>query len=363
MILILMFISTLSLSADLFIEWSRLENNRCEALIGIELDSGKRFGHFSEQSEYLSEKSKFLGPVEFISHRGLCGKGKDTPCNTIDAVEEALYSGYAMVEIDVWNTIDNVFYVSHDNNLKAATNCKSKINESYSKDLENCRVMRSPLIPELKILSKKKYSNFPSLTSLNEMAQYFFDENSLKSLVVDIKPRDIGSLKKSLSGFMSSLSPENSGKIMFIVKDKQIVEFISSYNLKNSTNFEIALEGKMGGEPLTNHQEYLGDKNNHDIVSLTYGLGGGIVFGHLGFHKRFQSKNNKGKLFRKYFESQRSSDKETMLWTLNKKKSLNKVWRFKPAYIMSDLPYNQIIETQLNWLESHLNNSTFCHNN
>ncbi|HZJ78481.1 MAG TPA: glycerophosphodiester phosphodiesterase family protein [Clostridia bacterium] len=73
-------------------------------------------------------------PIDLISHRGLT---TDAPENSLESIALSGEKGYCAVEFDIRQTIDGVWVLSHDDNIKRMTNGKGKISKmTYREILE-----------------------------------------------------------------------------------------------------------------------------------------------------------------------------------------------------------------------------------
>lgn len=86
----------------------------------------------SKKAFELSQVNLTAEDVTLISHRGMSLRA---PENTVEAAEESARAGYKYIEFDVRRTLDGVWVVMHDSDIKRTTNGKGEISELTYKQL------------------------------------------------------------------------------------------------------------------------------------------------------------------------------------------------------------------------------------
>ncbi len=95
----------------------------------------------------------------YYAHRGLYTKNQSIPENSEPAFNNAVKSGYG-VELDIQLTADDQIVVFHDDDLKRACNCESRVDQLTFKELQTLSLFETnekiPLFSDvLKILDGK----------------------------------------------------------------------------------------------------------------------------------------------------------------------------------------------------------------
>ena len=88
---------------------------------------------FFWKPESRSHFYKSKSPL-FIAHRGT---HKNTPENTISAIKEAINSGFSIIELDVFLSLDKEIVCSHNIDLERETEGQGFLDEKHSKALQD----------------------------------------------------------------------------------------------------------------------------------------------------------------------------------------------------------------------------------
>ena len=279
----------------------------------------------------------------FQSHRGDTRK---YPANTMAAFEEAMLQGFSGFELDIWLSKDGKAIVSHDNKLKAGTNCKGKISEKLSSEIARCQAVRSSLIPEKKIFSKKSPSPQP-IPELKEVLEKYLKDDRAQQLVIDIKPIPGGeALIKALQEAYPNCAPEEclklQKKLTFISQAPEDVPL-----LKNAfPEANIALESNKTVSGFIDHPEddYWTEACQNNTLSMSFNS---LFDLRLKILKYLLGQNNNPKRnFHILFERNRSQEKPKRIlgWTVNGKSGIKALKNYHLDDVLTDLPYEKVVE-------------------
>lgn len=251
--------------------------------VQIQVLDGKIFFEFQETGGHwrtLELRLAYAGAdadpglaTRYLSHRGysyfpVLGNTEALyPGNTMPAFEQAVDLGYHGFELDLRVTADSQFVVSHDQKLSIATTCSGNVNDHELKRLEKCTVVASTHIPEL--TAYRSPLSAP-MVSLNAVLRRFLPDPRVKRIVLDVKPDMAGFIAvatwEAFEGL--HLKQDLHKKIMFVARDEDTLELVKSI----FKNFDFALEGSMGTEPLSKPNRYMPvPMRYHNVVSAKMG--------------------------------------------------------------------------------------------
>jgi len=282
----------------------------------------------------------FKAPSRYLAHRGSCyyplfNKNAIYPCNTKEAFLSSLQEGYPGIELDVQLTKDSNFIVTHDEKLKASTTCKGRLSDYLLSELQNCIVQKSPLIPDSTFLSHRSYQK-ASLSSLESVLKELLPLPALKSIVIDVKPRDLSqNFVALLQAFRDITDPDQIQKVTLIAKNPELLKEIR----KIFPEMNLALEGKIGTEPIWDQKRFFPETQAfHNTISLNTGF----IINHLTF-----SKNLLSYLFPKYFLKRYNSKAKrqgfrTLSWSIQRFKTFKSLAKYDFEETLTDRPYGYI---------------------
>jgi mannose-6-phosphate isomerase class I len=102
---------------------------------------------------------------------------------------------------------------------------------------------------------------------------------------------------------------------------------------------ERALEGKLGTEPLKDHEKYIFNPDpQHNVISVNTAMAMNALFPVPIIMKLIHSK----KKIRKFFEKTKEENFKTLAWTVQKEKHFNFLNEVKADYIITDKPYGRL---------------------
>lgn len=279
----------------------------------------------------------------FQSHRGDTRK---YPANTLAAFEDAIAQGFSGVELDIWLSKDGKAIVSHDNKLKAGTNCKGKISEKMASDIEKCMAVRSSLIPERKILAKK--SDFPQpVPTLKEVLEKHLKDPRAQQLVIDIKPIPGGeALIKAIQDAYPACEPEEclklQHKLTFISQAPEDVPLLK----KAFPESNIALESNktVSGFIDQPDDDYWGEHCPNNTLSLSFNSIFDLRLKILKFLLNEDPSTRKN--FNKLYEKNKTQEKPKRIlgWTVNGKSGIKALKDYQLDDVLTDLPYEKVVE-------------------
>ena len=184
-------------------KWIDYHNSASEGVFDFNQLHLTYVGIKADSAENLTLQTKY------IAHRGFSyfppyNKESIYPANTLQAFSAALDAGYSGFEFDLRVTSDQEFLVSHDENLKIATDCNAKVHEKTLTDLLSCNVVASTLIPEFSAISAPTQVK---IASLRQVFELFLSNTSLEHMVLDIKPDTdenlVSAYRKAIGDFLN----------------------------------------------------------------------------------------------------------------------------------------------------------------
>lgn len=270
--------------------------------------------------------SSLLASTIQVSHKGIW-KDFHFPQNSLYSIERAVENGFEGVEFDVFMTKDKVFVLAHDDGLSKITNCKGKISKSLYKEIENCIVKKSTLLPITKILLKR-VKNPKRLTRLDEVLEKLSTFAPLKLVWIDLKQQDdkvvaplVETLNNHASESLKSIVVVNNGNSRLLKRFKNIFPDV-----------RYSLEGKWGSEPLVDSRFIEDAGVTHDIISLNVGLrlGDESPLKIIGKKKRFL------KRLQKLIANAHRRNIPVIGWTVNKKDKLKDLLEYDLDFLLTD---------------------------
>lgn len=320
----------------------------------------KKFGpivFMNAESIKTSDKCTFKFQNNDIRTVGICtrvlshrGDTRHFPANTIGAFDSALNQGFKGVELDVWLSKDNKAMISHDNNLRAATNCKGKISEKTAQEIQdNCKAERSSLIPEKRIFSKKSKEKAP-IPTLKEVLERYKNDPRAEQIVVDIKPIPGG---KALIDAFKEAFPE--GTEAQRVAFEQRITFISQapsdvLMIKEAFPFaHVALESNktVSGLIDTPDADLWEDNCGYDTLSVSFNSLFDFKLKLLKFllGQDTSPTENFKKLYRNNLAAENT--KRILGWTINNKHGVKGLLKYPIHDVLTDMPYHKVMDILL----------------
>ena len=144
--------------------------------------------------------------ITLISHRGM---NINAPENTVEAALEAAEAGYTHVEFDIRRTLDGVWVIMHDDDIKRTTNGKGKISEMTYKQIMRYSVDNKA----------DSYIAVPTLESMLSTCA-----NNKLTPVIEIKQSGTEYIKEMLNTVADNWNSE----CMFITFNREQAELIYS---------------------------------------------------------------------------------------------------------------------------------------
>ncbi|EQC46811.1 glycerophosphodiester phosphodiesterase family protein [Bacteriovorax sp. Seq25_V] len=261
-----------------------------------------------------------------VSHKGVW-RDFVFPQNSSYSIQGAVENGFEGVEFDVFMTRDKVFILAHDDSLLKVTNCRGKISESFYKEIQNCIVKKSTLLPITKILLKK-VKNPKRLTRLDEVLEKLSSAAPLKLVWIDLKQQNIA-VVEPLVETISTYASE-------ALKDSIVINNGSTNVLRKFKNIfpdvRYSLEGKWGSEPLVDTSFIKNAGVTHDIISLNVGfrLGDESPLKIIGKKKRFLRR------LERLITNAKIHNIPVIGWTVNKKEKLKDLLNYDLDFLLTD---------------------------
>jgi glycerophosphoryl diester phosphodiesterase len=276
-----------------------------------------------------------------LSHRG---STREWPANTYQALEAALGEGFPGFEIDVRFTKEGEPVLSHDDNLRAATECRGKLKATLLAQLQRCLVTRSPFLPEKRIGGKK--AKFPShIPTLAGVLTPLLPDPRVQAIVLDLKTCLGSSHIARLKEIIPS-EPALRQKIIFITLHEA-----DAQDLRDAfKDVRIALESDdtvsgliddfaQGADFWTGHEPY-------DTLSLSFGS---IDKPTLRLVKLAKLENQTparrfDALYRCNLAAPEGGRKKLLVWTVNNRAGIRRVAHYRPDYVLTDLTHKKFRE-------------------
>lgn len=188
------------------------------AAVAIILISSSKSGKAVPLSEAQLDKNE---SVTLISHRGM---SISAPENTVEAALKSAQAGYGYIEFDVRRTLDGVWVLMHDSDIKRTTNGKGAISELTYKQLLRYSIDSGKGADEYEFLA---------VPTLNKMLNACA-ENKLTP-VIEIKQ----SGTEHVNELLNIIADRWSGKCMIITFDREQAELVYSILEKGTTTLYI----------------------------------------------------------------------------------------------------------------------------
>lgn len=294
---------------------------------------------------FVSSSMKVLGVCSaFQSHRG---DARKYPANSIEAFESALDQGFSGFELDVQLSQDQVLMVSHDDHLRVATDCRSRISELTVEEIQSCTLKRSGLLPEARFLSKKS-KRTAQIPALGEVFQRFRNDPRAQNIMIDIKlknrPRELTrAMVNAMHGFSEAERASLEKRITFIAKD--IGTQAALRDVFPNAHIAYESDDSISGVVDKSGQDFITDAQCYDTYSLNVGADYNWMFGVL---KVIKEKRIFGwRSFKSFMKKNQSSHQPRRIlgWTLNHKKSIKHL-RSLPMIddVLTDFSMGKILE-------------------
>ncbi len=270
-----------------------------------------------------------FGETLWVAHKGTW-KDFIYPQNTEQALERALQKGFKGIEFDVQSTKDGVFVLGHDDGLTRVTNCKGKISEKIFAEIQNCLIDYSATWTVGQV-ARRKVLNPTKISTLVNTLRRFVPDSRVEFVWVDFKIQDLN-IVPNVVNMLKELSPEERSKILF---NNGSLEFLSALR-QELPDLKTSFEEKLGGEPLRKPDFYFSKKGTHlDMIGLNLGLS----LGHEPLWKLIGRRSRMMKMIPEFMERARTEGVPVIFWTVSKEPLLEKLLKFNPDYILTDLPY------------------------
>lgn len=237
--------------------------------------------------------------ITLISHRGMSALA---PENTLEAAEKSAENGYSHIEFDVRRTLDGVWVLMHDSDIKRTTSGKGEVSSLTYKQL------LSHLIDE--DVEKFGYIAVPTLEQMLDLCA----EKELTP-VIEIKQDSTDYMLELLN----VISAKRTGEFTVISFNREQLEVI--HELLNSG--KVVLE-----------------KNSIDLYWLTDELGGDTLETARSNKEIGVSFNGNKKIKAEQVEVFSAEDIKLATWTINSPKVMSKLYSFGIRTFTTDLATN-----------------------
>lgn len=331
-------------------------SERCQKKYGKVIYLNKELMHSRRDCSFSYENNdlKTVGIcTRVMAHRGL-PKG-EWPGNTIAAFDAALDDGFHGIEFDIWTSKDGVAMVSHDQNLNAATNCKGKLSEKTEAELRQCSVVRSPVLPEKRFLSKgsdcddRDPPTCPKMVGLKDVLERYKHDPRAERLVLDVKPNPGG---QALVDAMKVAFPACEGeeceriqkKLTFISNSREDLKLMkkafphSSHALESNTTVSGLID--------TPDADLWSDEcDDFDTLSVSYGSLFNFGLKLVKFFK--QESLIPKKKFKQLYQnndSKGAKKKRLLGWTVNNEKGIRSLREYNFEEVLTDMPFHKVVK-------------------
>ena len=197
---------------------------------------------------YIIDKNRGLS---IVCHRSLWGKH---PENSFAGIKNAIDSNFSIVEIDVRKSMDGIFYLMHDEDLKRTTNITGKISNTPSDILQKAflksgngesNLLTNEKIPTLiEVLNAFKGTVFFDIDVKNQI-----DRKSLISLIHDNNFYEFVDVKKPIENILDTekyIKEEHNSKIIKMIvlnlRDQSLAEVSHILASTNPAIVEITFD-------------------------------------------------------------------------------------------------------------------------
>ena len=197
---------------------------------------------------YIIDKNRGLS---IVCHRSLWGK---LPENSFAGIKNAIESNFSIVEIDVRKSIDGIFFLMHDEDLKRTTNITGKISNTPSDVLQKAflksgngesNLLTNEKIPTLiEVLNTFKGNIFFDIDVKNQI-----DRKSLISFIHDNNFYEFVDVKKPIENILDTekyIKEENDSKIIKMIvlnlRDQSLAEVSHILASTNPAIVEITFD-------------------------------------------------------------------------------------------------------------------------
>ena len=197
---------------------------------------------------YIIDKNRGLS---IVCHRSLWGKH---PENSFAGIKNAIDSNFSIVEIDVRKSMDGIFYLMHDEDLKRTTNITGKISNTPSDILQKAflksgngesNLLTNEKIPTLiEVLNTFKGNIFFDIDVKNQI-----DRKSLISLIHDNNFYEFVDVKKPIENMLDTekyIKEEHNSKIIKMIvlnlRDQSLAEVSHILASTNPAIVEITFD-------------------------------------------------------------------------------------------------------------------------
>ena len=276
--------------------------------------------------------------ARLLAHRG---DARVYPANTLPAFEQALVQGFAGFELDIHLSRDGFAVVSHDDALGVASSCPGRIRASDLADLAACRVLRSPLLPGTRFLSRRARIPAP-LPTLRQVLLDYLRDPRVAQIVVDIKVK--GGRERLAEALRNAMPPALSAaderRLTFISLDAGDIPLLR----QAFRSAHIALESDETVSGLIDVPE--GDHwadPGYDSFSLNFNS---LYDLRLKAVKLFRGENMRpARRFRRLYARNREAacPRRLLGWTINNGAGVRALRRYAFNDVLTDLSYEGFI--------------------
>lgn len=277
-----------------------------------------------------------------LAHRG---DARVYPANTMPAFEAALVQGFAGFELDVHLSSDGIAMVTHDDGLGVATDCRGSVRDRTGIWLRRCTVLRSPLLPESRILARRASIPAPMPTLSEVLGHYLRDVRTMQ-IVVDIK---VKGRREMLVAALRNAMPrpwtlDDQRRLTFISLDRGDIPLLRAA----FPAAHIAYESNRTISGLIDEPE--GDHwsdPSYDTFSLSFNS---LFDWRLKALKLFNGENMRpGRRFRRLYAANRQAEcpRRLLGWTIDNGAGVRGLTQFAFHDVLTDLSYEVFIRHAL----------------
>jgi|GEM_PF-5170263 len=271
-----------------------------------------------------------------VAHKG---QWKDFiyPQNSLQSLQAAVDAGFRGIEFDLHMSKDGDLILSHDEGLKAVSNCKGKVKDTLTQDLKNCILDKNTLLSIGQLVLKKVQKPSP-MVDLVTVLKVVGTNPQVEMIWLDHKINNpemaLASLTRALDQLRELVTPEAFqsvfAKLILNSQENEVLKL----SKKIYPDLKTSLEGKFGAEPIRDRVRYLGLMRAHDYISLNVSvpLGHGPLLTTLFRKKKFR------RLLEDFMIDANKRGVPVIAWTENQLKDITYFKTLGFAYLLTDIP-------------------------
>lgn len=271
------------------------------------------------------------GETLFVAHKGVW-TDHVYPQNTVESLTRALENGYRGLEFDVMISQDGVPFLAHDDGIsRISSNCKGKISQTHSSQLEKCLIHKNTLWAVTQIALKKVKKPAPYVR-LDKVLDVLLSDQRTEFIWVDFKIQDTEKTLPVVIELLKKYPKEQLDKILF---NNGSVDFLTG--LKSAfPELKTSFERSLGAEAPVAQDFYF------DQIGTTtdmIGVGVGLAFGHEPIWWLIGRRARLYKKMGSFMNRAKEENVPILFWTIKKDREIKRWIKLKPNYMLLDRTY------------------------